>query len=121
MMRTDIHLRSPGGTGCARLVGGVKSLQGRLMPFGQHRVGSNILFVLALMLAVFLAACEQTAQQLPTTPPGVVPEQPVVALTDSAQQRFSAVRLPAALAGPSVIGGYARGRLARAQVLPPDR
>lgn len=90
------------------------------MPLDQHRVGSKIGIVLALMLAAFLAACEQTAQHLPASAPAVMPDQAVVALTDSAQARFSAVRLPAALSGPSVIGGYARGCLARATALPFD-
>jgi len=90
------------------------------MPLDQNRVGTNIPIVLALMLAAFLAACEQTAQHLPATPPVASSDQPAVAIAGSAQDRFSAARLPAAFAGPSVIGGYARGCLARAQALPLD-
>jgi penicillin-insensitive murein DD-endopeptidase len=73
---------------------------------------------LALVVGACLAACEERPQRVQTTPS--IKEPPIAGIAGSAQQLFSSVRLPAAMAGPSVIGGYSRGCLARAQALPID-
>ncbi|MBI1212301.1 MAG: penicillin-insensitive murein endopeptidase [Alphaproteobacteria bacterium] len=68
--------------------------------------------------ALLLSSCE-AAPERQQMPPPVVQEAPV-AVGDSAQAQFSAVKWPAAISGPSVIGTYARGCLARAEALPLD-
>jgi len=72
----------------------------------------------ALVVAAIAAGCEGAPQKVQTTPPNAEP--PIVALSGSAQERFSSIKWPASMTGPSVIGGYARGCLARAQALPLD-
>ena len=74
---------------------------------------------LAIAAAILLGGCEETSSRLQTTQPAAK-DAPIVAVTASAQELFSAVKWPAQIAGPSVFGGYSRGCLARAEALPLD-
>ena len=74
-----------------------------------------------LFVCGLLAACGSEPQTAsPVQPPVKEPPVAAVATIASAQEQFGGAKWPAALAGPSVIGSYARGCLARAQALPLD-
>jgi penicillin-insensitive murein endopeptidase len=83
-------------------------------------VPSRLAIALLAIAAAVLAACEETPER-PRTAATASPILPIVpAATASAQEQFGAVRWPAAFAGPSVIGTYSKGCLARAAQLPLD-
>jgi len=75
--------------------------------------------LLALALATLIVGCEAAPPRVETSAPAVGPP-PVAVVAGSAQAQFSAVRLPAAISGPGVIGSYSKGCLARAEALPLD-
>jgi penicillin-insensitive murein endopeptidase len=85
--------------------------------FAPLRLAISLSIVVA---AALLAGCEETPERPRTTTTTAPPTTPVVPLTASAQEQFGAAKWPAAFAGPSVIGTYAKGCLARAEQLPLD-
>ena len=74
-------------------------------------------WLLACLAGMSLAAC---GSQAPDRARPAPPTDQAISTLKSAQQLFGAARLPAALPGPSVIGSYARGCLARGEALPRD-